>query len=460
MKIALLALFVFLAAPRSHGQPAFNLDAANKDLVSMLVDFVKIDTSLTETPGAQFLKTFLDKEGIQSEVLELEPGRGNLVARLKGNGSKKPLLLLGHTDVVGVEREKWTVDPFGGVIKDGYLYGRGSRDDKAMTAANLIVFIALHRLKVPLDRDIIYVAEAGEEGAPYYGIEFLVKKHWDKIECELALNEGGGVLEKNGKPQLLRVATSEKVPRPLMITAKGVSGHGSRPRPDNAIVHLAMAIAKIGNWQSSMRLNETTREYFKRLATISPPEDALAYARLEDPAHTEAVQERFRLSELGHNSMVRTTISPNIIRGGFRSNVIPGDANATLDVRALPDEDMTSFTNTLAQLINDPAVTITSLGGSRPATPPSPLDSVVFRAAEKIQKTVYPDAITVPFMTPGATDSAQLRAKGVQAYGIGVGGTDEDGATIHGNDERISLQSLRQFLDFLWGLVNEIAATK
>ena len=457
MKIIFLLL---LAASSAFAQAALNLDAAHKELVAMLTNFVRIDTSVTETKGAEYLKTFLDKEGIASEILELEPGRGNLVARLKGNGSKKPLLLLGHIDVVGVEREKWTVDPFGGLILNGYIYGRGTRDDKAMTAANLVVFLSLHRMKVPLDRDVVYVAEAGEEGAPYYGIEFLIKRHWEKIECEYAINEGGGIVEKDGRTQLVRVATAEKVPRPLMLTAKGTSGHGSRPRPDNPILHLAMAIAKLDSWQPPMRLNETTREYFKRLAGVSSPEIAAMFQHLENPAKTEVIQEYFRLRDLTHNSMIRTTISPNIIRGGFRSNVIPGDANATLDVRALPDEDMTSLTNQLARLINDPAITITSLGGSRPATPPSPLDGDVFLAAEKHQKRLFPDAITVPSMTPGATDSAQLRAKGVKAYGFNVGGKEEDTSRMHGNDERVSLESLRRFLEYLWAVTAEVAATK
>lgn len=459
MQSKLLAFFLVLFSLPSFGA-AFDLDAAHKELVPMMTNFVRIDTSETETKGARFLKGFLDAEGIPSEILELEPGRGNLIARLKGNGSKRPLLLLGHIDVVGVEREKWTVDPFGGVVKDGYIYGRGTRDDKGMTAANLSVFLALHRLKIPLDRDVIYVAEAGEEGSPYYGIEFLVKNHWDKIDCEYAINEGGGILERGGKARVIHIATAEKVPRPLMVTAKGVSGHGSRPRPDNPILHLAMAIAKLEKWQPKMRLNDTTREYFKRLASVSSPNEAAMFRDLENPDKTDAIQEHFRLFELTHNSMLRTSISPNMIRGGFRQNVIPGDANATLDVRALPDEDMASLTNQLYQLFNDPAISITSLGASRAATPPMPLDSELFLTMERVGKRVYPDAITVPFMTIGATDSAQLRAKGVKAYGINAPATEEDASLIHGNDERISIEALRTFLDFLWQVTTELAAKK
>ena len=167
--------------------------AARDEVVKILSGFVRIDTSNppgNETKGAEYLKAILNREGITSEIFEMEPGRGNIVARIKGNGSKKPLLLMGHIDVVGVEREKWTVDPFGGVIKDGYLYGRGSSDDKGMASACLEVFLLLHRRKVPLDRDIIFLAEAGEEGTSTVGIDYMVAQHWDKIECEFAILEG------------------------------------------------------------------------------------------------------------------------------------------------------------------------------------------------------------------------------------------------------------------------------
>lgn len=449
--LAALAVLPLCAAQR----PEF--DKAHEEAVAILRDFVRIQTpNSNETQGAKFLKSFLDAEGIPSEILEMERGRGSLVARIKGNGKKRPLLLLGHIDTVGVEREKWTVEPYEGVIRDGFLYGRGARDDKGMSIVNLAVFLQLARLKVPLDRDVIYVAEAGEEGASYLGIDFLVEKHWDKIECEYALNEGGGFYEEDGKVKTLRVATAEKVPRPLMLTAKGTSGHGSRPRADNPIVHLAMAIAKFDKWQPPMRLNDTTREYFSRVAAISSPEKTALYRSLEKPQ----TQEKLRLEDIGANAMLRTTVSPNIIKGGFTFNVIPGDATANLDVRALPDEDMSQFVETLTKLIDDPAVTVTPLGGKRPATAPSRLDNEMFRALEAMQKKHFPGAITVPYMSPGATDSAQLRAKGVQAYGIGPVGTEADGLLIHGNDERISVPGLKLFLQFLWDVTIEIAGAK
>src|SRR5688500_13191611 len=187
--VSLIAFLTWLFP--ASAAPQLNLDRAHQELVSTLTNLIRLDTSAATTKAAEYLKSFLDREGIASEIVHLEPEHGNLIARLKGNGSKRPLLLMGHVDVVGVEREKWTIDPFGGVIKDGFIYGRGALDDKSMTAANLIIFLALHRLKIPLDRDVIYLAEAGEEGAPYLGINILVKNHWDKIDCEYAINEGG-----------------------------------------------------------------------------------------------------------------------------------------------------------------------------------------------------------------------------------------------------------------------------
>jgi len=210
-----------------------------------------------------------------------------------------------------------------------------------------------------------------------------------------------------------------------------------------------------------MRLSETTREFFARLAKISPPEEAFLYQHLEDPALSTLVQEKLRASNIGYNAMLRTTISPNIIKGGFRVNVIPGDALATLDVRTLPDEDYDKFLQTLRDVINDPAVEVVP-GNSkvRPPSPASGLDTEMFAALERAQKRMFPDAITIPILLTGATDSAQLRAKGVQAYGIGSVLTEEDGNRFHGNDERISVDGLRKFLEFTWLAVIDVAAAK
>ena len=462
---ALLLSLTLLTSSACAAAPDFA--AAHQEVIEHLKQFVSIDTSNppgNETKAAEFLKAFLDKEGIPSEIVALDPKRGSLIARLKGSGKKQPILLLGHTDVVGVEREKWDTDPFVPVIKDGWLYARGAADDKCMTTVCLEIMLLLKRSNVALDRDVIFVAEAGEEGTSQFGIDFLVEKHWDKIACEYALNEGGALLEDEGEVRYLNVATTEKVPRTIFLSAKGVSGHASRPRPDNPIAHLATAIAKISEWQPPLRLNDTTRAYFQRLATISPPEEAWMFTHFDDPVVGPQVQEIFRKAEkyLGFNSTLRTSISPTVIKGGFRTNVIPGDALATLDVRALPDEDMDAFVKTLEHLINDPAVSVTRAGGlERPTSPPSRLDNEMFRALERAQAALYPNAVTIPSMSVGATDSAQLRAKGVQAYGLGtVSGLSGGGSRAHGNNERVNLAGIRPFIELMYRAVTDVAAAK
>ncbi len=448
-----------LGGPRKPGRPDFA--AARDETVRILQDLVRVDTSNppgNETRATEPLRARLEKEGIPCDVFESAPGRGSLVARLQGRGTKRPLLLVGHLDVVGVERDKWTVDPFAGVVHDGYVYGRGASDDKGMVAANAEVLLLLHRLKVPLDRDVILVAEAGEEGTTEFGIDFLVAQHWDAIDAEFALNEGGEAPLRDGRLEFLGVSTTEKVPRGLELVAKGSSGHGSMPRPDNAITHLAAAVAKVGAWQPPMRLNETTRAFFDRLASISTPDDAALFTHLDDPA----VQDRLRTDHLRYNSMLRTSIVPTIIRGGFRSNVIPGDAEATLDVRALPDEDMDALVATLTRLVDDPAVRVERISAARerPAAAPSSLDTEMYRALARAATRVFPGAVTLPIMQTGATDSAQLRAKGVQAYGLSIPKTDDDLRRVHGNDERASVEALGKLVELVWEAVTDVAAAR
>jgi acetylornithine deacetylase/succinyl-diaminopimelate desuccinylase-like protein len=443
-----------LLAQNAGRAPDF--DKAREEAVGFLQNLVRIDTSNgNEAKAAEYIKSILDKEGIPAEIFTLENGHGNVVARLKGNGKKRPILLMGHTDVVGVEKAKWTMDPFGAEIKDGYLYGRGSTDDKDNAAANLEVVLLLHRQKVPLDRDVIYLAEAGEEGTPRLGIGYMVNEHWDKIDSEFALAEGGTTVIRDGKVRYISIATTEKVGRGLRLVAHGTSGHASIPRPDNAIVHLAAAVAKVGQYQVPMRLNDTTQMFFKRLAEISLPDEAFLYTHLGD----RVVQETLRLKYLPFNSMLRTSISPTIFNAGFRSNVIPGDAEATIDVRAVPDEDMDKLVADLKRLIDDPAVQIVRSAVGRPSPPPSATDSELFHALEKIQASMFPGAATLPAMLTGATDMSFLRAKGVQSYGISAPALETEGGA-HSNDERISIDGFGKFVEFIYRSVFEVAAAE
>jgi acetylornithine deacetylase/succinyl-diaminopimelate desuccinylase-like protein len=317
-------------------------------------------------------------------------------------------------------------------------------------------------MKVPLNRDVILLAEAGEEGTSSVGIGFMVNQHWDDIACEYAVTEGGGIISRDGKVRTVEIATTEKVPAGVRLVAHGSAGHGSRPRPDNAVVHLAAAVAKVAANQPRMRLNDTTRTYFERLATISAPEEADRYNHLTDPSRAPAIEAYFFEHEPGHYSILRTSVVPTILKAGFRSNVIPSDAEATLDVRALPDEDLPKFYDWMRKLINDPTVEVVpTRTGSRPSSPPSRMDTDLFRAFEAVQKEMFPGAVTLPSMLTGATDNAQLRARGVQAYGFGPI-VDEREASgpggAHGDDERLRETSLYKEVEFLWKSVVRVAA--
>ena len=435
---------------------------ARDDAAALLQTLVRIDSSSppgNETRVVELVEAVLDEAGIASTVLALDPSRANLVARLRGDGSKRPILLMAHTDVVGVEPDDWSVAPFGGVIRDGHLYGRGASDDKGQLAAMVEVLRLLQRHRVPLARDVILLAEAGEEGTTEVGIDFIVGRHFDAIDAEYALNEGGRMSVSNGTVDVVSVATTEKVPwRGIRLVARGTAGHGSAPRLDNPIVRLAAAVARAGAWQPPMRLNETTRTYLDRLADISPRDAAFRYRNIENPRLSESIRQTLRETDIGVSAMLQTTISPNIIRGGFRRNVIPAEAEAELDVRALPDEDLDGFLATLRQLIDDPAVQVTPPTSMRPAAPPSRLDSEMFLALERVQRRMFPEAITLPTMLVAATDSAQLRARGVQTYGIGLIRDDLSG--VHGTDERISIEALGLFVEYVYRVVTEIAGAR
>ena len=441
-------------------------EAAGEESINYLVDLVQIDTSNppgNETQAAMYIKAVLASEGIDAELYALEPERANLVARIKGNGSRRPILIMGHTDVVGVQRERWTEDPFGGSRSDGYVYGRGTLDDKDNVTAGLMVMLMLKRYGVDLDRDIIFLAESGEEGTPRVGINYMVENHWDLIDAEFCLAEGGNnILEANGV-KVVGIQTAEKKPRRATLVARGSAGHGSVPRLDNAVTHLAQAVAKAGSWQTEMRLNGTTRAYFDRLATISDPEDAWRYRNVGNPAETEAIQQYFLETFPYHYSVLRTSVVPTVMNGGFRNNVIPSEATAILDIRMLPDEDVDAFYQKLTDLIDDPQVTVVPEPIYRPESTPSPIDNDMFQSLEKVAKRMYPDATVIPRMSTGATDMAQVRSMGVPSYGIGPVRSVEEmnsGRGAHGDDERISEEAMKQLVQFLWYTIIDIAASE
>ena len=416
-----------------------------------------------ETEAATYLQRVLQQEGIEAELFALDPTRANLVARLRGNGSKAPILVMGHTDVVGVQPENWSVDPFGAVAKDGYIYGRGSLDDKDNVTAALMLMLLLRRAEVELDRDVIFLAEAGEEGTTRFGIDYMVEQHRDQIAAEFCLAEGGETVARDGEVHYVKIATTEKFPMRVRLVARGTAGHGSIPRLDNAVSALARAVSRLVAWQSPLRLNETTRAYFYRLGEVSSPEEAARYQGVLDPEQQPRIERYFAEHEPQHYSLLRTSVVPTMMNAGFRRNVIPGEAEATLDIRGLPDENPEDFYRDLAGVINDPNIEVIPEGVYRPASPPSSLESEMFEALEGVTDRLFPNAVTLPSMLTGATDMAQVRAQGTQCYGFGAVRTEADivgGGGAHGDDERIMESSLLTLIQYLWYTVVEVAASE
>ncbi len=457
----LLALPALAAAPASP-----DWHAVEAETLRHFQALVRMDTSGPpgiEAPAADYLRKVLEAEGIPCQVFAQEPGRPNLVARLKGSGKKRPLLLMAHTDVVNVDPAKWTFPPFSATRDGGYIYGRGTLDDKDNLTASLMAILLLKRLNIPLDRDVIFLAESGEEGNSTVGILYMVQNHWDAIAAEYCLAEGGAVFRRDGKLSRMTVSTTEKVPARATLRVRGTAGHGSVPLADNAIVRVSQAVARAAAWQTPMKLNDTTRAYFERLATISTPEQAARYNNLVNPEKSAAIQEYLRLHEPLHYSMLRTSISPTVLKGGYRMNVIPSEAEATLDIRVVPGENLERFFDRLKAQIGDPGVEIERGPMTRQPTPPSRLDTEVFRALEEAQKSIYSGAITLPIMQTGATDMAMLRQRGVQCYGIGSLVDEEDarkGFGAHSDQERLLESELYRFVRFNWDVVNRVAGRR
>ena len=461
--MALLIAGLSLSTGLAAAETAAALDAETLRHFQAIVRMDTSDPPGGERPVAEYLKGVLEAEGIEVKVFARDPQRPNIVARLKGSGRQRPLLLMGHTDTVNVDPKKWKHGPFSATREDGYIYGRGTVDDKDNVIACLMTMLQLKRSGLPLDRDVIFLAEAGEEGSVQFGIEYMVNEHFAEIEAEFCIAEGGSIVRNAGKTQYGSVQTTEKIPNRIRLTARGVAGHGSVPLRSNAVVHLARAIAAVADWRTPMRLNETTRAFFERLATISAPEDAARYRAILKGDETGTAQEHFAEHEPRYYSTLRTSISPNMISGGYRVNVIPSETEATLDVRALPDEDIPRFLDQMRALINDPAVTVELASGhSRPGAPPSSLHTDAFEVIEAAIKRHY-GVITLPTMSTGATDMAFLRQRGVQCFGVGPLIDMEDarkGFGAHSDQERILEDSLYKFVRFTRDVVVELAAAK
>jgi acetylornithine deacetylase/succinyl-diaminopimelate desuccinylase-like protein len=464
--VTILILALAAAAPTAQAAP---LDWArlHADAVQWLADLIRIDT--TNPPGnelaaAKYIAQVLEREGIAAEVVESAKGRGIVIARLRAGAFPDParaLLLLAHTDVVGVDRKKWTVDPFGGVVRDGHLYGRGALDMKGPLVAYLAAFVALKRAGTPLGRDVIFLAEGDEEAGGEHGIEFAIRHHWQKIAAGHAINEGGHTLVKDGKVIYVGVQAAEKVPVNVQVIATGTAGHASIPRADNAVVRLAAALAKIAAYRPPAKVQTVSRRFFEQLAPVVDPEIGKWMRALEQPDRFERAVLRLTEANPQWGAMLRNTISPTMLEAGVRSNVIPSEARATLNIRLLPGELIGDLIAELQKAVNDPHVRFEADAASRQQSPPSPVDGELLQTIERVAPKFFPGAAVVPLMSTWATDSAQLRLRNVQAYGlIPFPLTEAELARMHSDDERIPLAAFRKGIEFTFGVVEEFVKTK
>jgi acetylornithine deacetylase/succinyl-diaminopimelate desuccinylase-like protein len=364
-------------------------------------------------------------------------------------------------DVVPVDKARWSVDPFSGVVRDGYMYGRGAIDDKGMLAANLAVFIGLKRTNAHLNRDVIFLATADEEGSGDASIRTLIARYWDKFAAGFAINEGGNVFTKNGKVQYIGVQASEKVAVNVAVIARGASGHASQPTKDNPVVHLAAAVAKIGTYSAPVHFTAIVRRYFEGIAPLEDDEIGKWIRSMDTPDRGEHAQRVVSDTSPLWNAMMRDTIAPTILSAGVANNVIPAEARANLNVRLLPGDSINTLLNDLNKLVNDPAVKLEVQPNAGFAAPPSSLESDFYNLICRAASREFGGAPALPFQSTWLTDSAQLRLHNVQAYGlVPFPLSQEDLRRMHGDDERIPLASFDKGVDLLNNIVTEFAVTR
>ncbi len=431
---------------------------------ALLAEVIRINTS--NPPGrtqalADLLAPRFRAAGFTIEIFQTpDSAKVHFIARLKGDGSKRPVLLAAHADVVGVEREKWTLDPFAGIIRDGHVYGRGAIDFKGGLAVFAIAALRLAERKVPLARDVIFMAEADEEGAPM-NTGWLAKDHWASMDAEFALNEGGWIIK--GDDQRVRyvsISTADKSVLGIILTAKGTSTHSSMPLPDNPIASLGAAIARISAHETPVQLTAESRQFFRTLGTTSTGDTSRWFRELVDgtPAQVRTADSLISRDPLLH-AIMRNTIAPVLISGGFRSNVIPGSAEATLNLRLIPGTDPHAMVALIEQLVNDPRVTVKLASTvALPNTAPSALDTELYQTLAREAKVQWPTAEVTPYLFQAGTDAFAWRSRGVPVYGIyPYPITNDELRRMHGNDERVSVESLREGTEMIYRTLVSVA---
>ncbi|HEU5183082.1 MAG TPA: M20/M25/M40 family metallo-hydrolase [Gemmatimonadaceae bacterium] len=420
------------------------------EAAQVLADYMKINTANppgNEIEGAIFLKSILEREGFEVQILDtaanvLGPRRPNLYTRLKGSGAKKAIALVHHIDVVPADTRYWTVDPYSGVIKDGYVYGRGALDMKGEGIAHLMAMIALKRSGVPLTRDIVYIANSDEELGSTGAIA-LVEHHPELLrDVEFLITEGGNNPIVDGKLQYYGVSVAEKRTFWQRLTVRGIPSHGSRPTKHNPVPRLVRALNKLGSYETPVHVTPGVEKYFRDISRSYSGEQRAWLANIRR-AVTIPRARQWLQSDIYWNAILRNTISLTVLQGSNKTNVIPAEATADVDIRLLPDQSPDSVLGVLKRLVNDTSVHWTTL--LAPKTPlENPVNTDLFSAIERASRDRDPDALVTTYMLTAATDRPTYRRLGIITYGLSPFKVDaqDNQRGVHGNDERVSVENI------------------
>jgi acetylornithine deacetylase/succinyl-diaminopimelate desuccinylase-like protein len=433
------------------------------DIYKELVEINTVTATGDTAQAAEAMAARLKAAGFaEADVHAFSPAprKGNLVARLRGSGTRKPILLVAHLDVVPAGREDWSTDPFKLTEKDGYFYARGAGDDKYMAAAFVANLIRYKQEGYKPDRDIILALETDEEifDTDALGIQWLIKNHRDLIDAEFALNEGGGVGLKDGKAIRNSVQTSEKVVLNYQFDVKNKGGHSAVPLKDNAIYRLAEGLVRLSKFSFPLKLNETTRAYFERIAQFEGEQSAADIRSLLSDKPDPAAMSFVRLAaNPAYNAQLRTTCVATMLEAGQAINALPQLASARVNCRVMPGEPADAIKATLERVLADDQITVTQLGPVV-LSAPSALNEEIMGSIERLSREFWPGAVVLPTMSAGATDGSFLRNAGIPTYGhSGMASDINDGGRIHGNDERVLVKSFYQGQDYLYRLVKMLS---
>jgi acetylornithine deacetylase/succinyl-diaminopimelate desuccinylase-like protein len=442
---------------------ADNLDPRQQFAHDVFKELVEIDTTTSTgdtARAAQAMAARLKAAGFAEDdvrVFSPAPRKGNLVARLRGSGARKPILLVAHLDVVPALRQDWSVDPFQLIEKDGFYYGRGTADDKYMAAAFVSNLVRYKQEQYKPDRDIIVALETDEEifDRDGFGIQWLLRNHRELIDAEFALNEGAGVGLKNGKPIRVGVQTSEKIPVTFELEVTDAGGHSSVPRKNNAIYRLAESLVRLSKHEFPVRLNETTRVFFGKSAQFENEQTAA-----DMRAVISAEPDPSAISRLSgnpaFNAQLRTTCVATMLQGGHAANALPQTATAKVNCRIMPGEPVDEVKATLQRVIADDQVKLTQLDKAV-VSQPSALREDIIGTIEKLSHEFFPGAVVLPVMSSGATDGSFLRNAGIPTYGHSGMAIDVNEGRIHGRDERVPVTSFYNGQEYLYRLVKALA---